>query len=255
MDRAELKGYLDEGMSFEAIGRLVGLHASTVGYWARRHQLSSRFAARHAARGPFERERLEALVREGLTIRAMAERLDRSPTTVRYWLDEWDLRVRRARRDRVAAGRAARTAGHEHAVLRCPIHGPTVFRLNDNGRNRCVACRMEAVAKRRRAIKEVLVTEAGGRCASCGYSACLEALHFHHRDPTSKSFGIANAGVSRSLSAARSEAAKCTLLCGNCHAEVEAGLRALPFHSGARRSSRVAQSGVAQSAERTAVNR
>ena len=34
-------------------------------------------------------------------------------------------------------------------------------------------------------------------------------------------------GVTRSLAAARAEAAKCVLLCANCHAEVEAGVKRL----------------------------
>ena len=52
----------------------------------------------------------------------------------------------------------------------------------------------------------------------------MRALEFHHVNPSSKSFAIAPGGVTRSLDAARSEAAKCVLLCANCHAEVEAGL-------------------------------
>jgi ferredoxin len=35
-------------------------------------------------------------------------------------------------------------------------------------------------------------------------------------------------GVSRSLAVARTEMAKCALLCANCHAEVESGLVTLP---------------------------
>jgi len=66
MDRAEVEGYLDEGLSLEAIGRLVGLDPTTVAYWARRHGLVSPFASRHAPRGAIPRETLEALVEEGL---------------------------------------------------------------------------------------------------------------------------------------------------------------------------------------------
>ncbi len=39
---------------------------------------------RHDARGGIARDRLEALLAEGLSIRAMAERLDVSYTTVRH---------------------------------------------------------------------------------------------------------------------------------------------------------------------------
>ena len=70
--------------------------------------------------------------------------------------------------------------------------------------------------------------EAGGRCELCGYDRCSRALAFHHVDPLTKRFGLAEGGIARSLGEARAEVAKCVLLCANCHAEVEAGMAALP---------------------------
>ena len=81
---------------------------------------------------------------------------------------------------------------------------------------------------RRRAVKMALVADAGGSCALCGYSRSLAALQFHHVDPATKQFHIAHRGVARSMAAARAEAAKCVLLCANCHAEVEGGVATLP---------------------------
>jgi hypothetical protein len=46
------------------------------------------------------------------------------------------------------------------------------------------------VAERRRRVKRVLVEEAGGCCAACGYDACVAALQFHHLDPPTKSFAL-----------------------------------------------------------------
>jgi hypothetical protein len=77
-------------------------------------------------------------------------------------------------------------------------------------------------------MKAQLVAEAGGACAICGYSRCLAALEFHHLARASKKFAVAARGVTRSLAEARQEANKCVLLCSNCHAEVEAGVTALP---------------------------
>ncbi len=72
------------------------------------------------------------------------------------------------------------------------------------------------------------MAEAGGGCAACGYDRHLGALEFHHVDPATKRFGLGNEGVTRSIAAMRSEAAKCVLLCANCHAEVEAGFITIP---------------------------
>jgi 5-methylcytosine-specific restriction endonuclease McrA len=88
---------------------------------------------------------------------------------------------------------------------------------------------MEAVDRRRREIKRILVAEAGGACVLCGYSRSLAALHFHHLDRATKSFALGKAGLTRSLAKSRAEAAKCVLLCSRCHAEVEAGVKRLPF--------------------------
>jgi hypothetical protein len=83
---------------------------------------------------------------------------------------------------------------------------------------------MERVATYRRRVKEAMVAEAGGACAVCGYDEYVGALQFHHVDPSQKRFNIARGGLTRGLDEVREEARKCVLLCGNCHAEVEAGL-------------------------------
>jgi len=93
--------------------------------------------------------------------------------------------------------------------------------------SRCLRCRSEAVARRRRLIKRQLVTEAGGHCHICGYDRYIGALQFHHLDPAAKTFSVGQAGLTRSLERARQEAQKCALLCSNCHAEVEGGLASL----------------------------
>lgn len=70
----------------------------------------------------------------------------------------------------------------------------------------------------------MLVDEAGGACVLCGYSRSVRALHFHHLDPDEKSFALSGRGLCRPLAELRAEAAKCVLLCSNCHCEVEEGL-------------------------------
>jgi hypothetical protein len=72
-----------------------------------------------------------------------------------------------------------------------------------------------SLRKRRRKRKLELVAAYGGRCVDCGYAACPEALQFHHRDPSTKDFGLGS--FSGSLNRLIEEAAKCDLLCANCH--------------------------------------
>jgi 5-methylcytosine-specific restriction endonuclease McrA len=110
----------------------------------------------------------------------------------------------------------------------CRTHGGTEFVLEGRGYYRCKACRMQRVMDWRRRAKQRLIAEAGGCCQICGYDRYSGALHFHHLDPTEKEFGLAGKGFTRSFAKMRAEAAKCVLLCSNCHAEVEAGVATLP---------------------------
>jgi cytochrome c553 len=79
------------------------------------------------------------------------------------------------------------------------------------------------VTRRHQKIERILVDEAGGRCTICGYDRCLANLHFHHVDPSAKSFAMTTA-TGKSLEAYRREAEKCVLVCANCHGELEAGV-------------------------------
>jgi hypothetical protein len=229
VDREWLEAQLTAGRSYEAIGREVARHPSTVAYWARKHGLTSSHAPRHAARGPIDRELLAEIVACGLPIRDMAEAMERSPTTVRHWLDKYEIVLPSARRRRTGAHAASQ--GAPEPELPCPSHGLTRHVPRGDGTYRCTRCRSEQVAERRRRVKRQLIAEAGGRCVLCGYDRCVAALQFHHVDPEAKSFAISRAGVTRSLAKAREEAGKCVLLCANCHAEVEAGLAQVALRS------------------------
>jgi 5-methylcytosine-specific restriction endonuclease McrA len=152
-----------------------------------------------------------------MTVREMAAALGLHPRTVASWLREYGLDTTRGG----SRGSGDRTERH------CARHGVTLFTSRADGGWRCLKCRSQAVTRRRRRMKEVLVSEAGGACALCGYSRYLAALEFHHVDPAAKSFAVAGRGLTRSLAQARNEAQKCVLLCSNCHVEVEGGVRTL----------------------------
>ena len=219
MERAWLESRLAEGRSIESIAKEVQKHPSTVAYWLKKHGLRSQHAPRHTARGGIDRETLLELVERGLSIRQIAVEVGLSFQAVRHWLTKFGLRTEPLHYSR-------RDGEKTPSVFReCPVHGWTdYFRTGTRGYYRCPICTTERVAIRRRRLKQILVAEAGGRCAVCGYDAYSGALQFHHVDPSQKRFGLALGGLTRALVEVRQEARKCVLLCGNCHAEVEAGL-------------------------------
>lgn len=224
MQKELLEQCLAEGMSLEAIGERVGKHESTVSYWLKKHGLEAAKAEKHAAKGGVAKEDLERFLAAGLSLREIARRMDRSLATIRHWMRKYELKAPPHRHE-------GPRDGSRETRLNCRRHGRTDFVLEGRGSYRCKQCRVERVSRRRRNVKRILVEEAGGKCLICGYDRCEQVLQFHHLDPSKKEFDLGRIGVTRSLASARTEARKCVLLCGNCHAEVEAGITSVPLNS------------------------
>jgi len=226
MDRSSLEVLLGQGLSLAEIGRRFDKHESTIAYWVQKFGLRAAHHERSAPKGALTREQLRPLVEQGLSTAQIAEVVTRSKTTVRHWLREYGLKTCSAER------RQSYESEAPTLMLTCPRHGLTTFRRRSKAGYRCLRCRAEAVTRRRRKVKQVLVRETGGACVVCGYDRCVAALEFHHVVPSEKRFSLSHRGVTRSLARARVEASKCVLLCANCHAEVEAGMVSLSKRNG-----------------------
>lgn len=86
----------------------------------------------------------------------------------------------------------------------------------------CKNCRLQNKKNKRRKFKLMCLNYKGGKCVSCGYRKCLDALEFHHLDPKEKDFNISSVTVFKFLKV-KDELDKCVVLCSNCHREVHAG--------------------------------
>jgi transposase len=86
MQKEFLEECLAEGISLEAIGKRVGKHESTVSHWLKKYGLEAAKAEKHAPKKPLAKEELERLLAAGLSLREIAQRLDRSLATVRHWM-------------------------------------------------------------------------------------------------------------------------------------------------------------------------
>lgn len=242
MDRASLEQLLGQGLSLAEIGRRFGRHEATVSYWVKKHGLEAANRTKHMSRGGIAREELEALVGADMSIAQIAEAVGRSKATVRHWLIRYGMKTGGGSGRRPSEqAQAAKQAGLATVTMHCTLHGDTGFCLSARGYYRCKRCRSEAVARRRRKMKTILVEEAGGACCICGYRRTMRALHFHHVEPSLKRHELNARGVALALDSLRAEAQKCVLLCSNCHAEVEDGLVSVPADALERR----APSGVA----------
>ena len=78
------------------------------------------------------------------------------------------------------------------------------------------------ISQQERGVKRklMLVELLGGKCQKCDYRKNLAGLCFHHKDKSTKVFGIdTRACFNKSIKKLKEEALKCTLLCHNCHME------------------------------------
>lgn len=89
----------------------------------------------------------------------------------------------------------------------------------------CMSTNSNSVSRCRRRMKVRAVIYLGGVCSQCGYSECMDAMDFHHRDPSQKDFQIGANGIYRRFELLKPELDKCLLLCSNCHRELHSKLR------------------------------
>ena len=94
-----------------------------------------------------------------MSIAQIAAAIGRSKATVRHRMREYGLKTRRAEQRRASIEDGGQPV---HVVVwECARHGSTEFERRSGGGYRCLKCRSEAVTRRRRKVKRVLVEEAG----------------------------------------------------------------------------------------------
>jgi hypothetical protein len=120
-----------------------------------------------------------------------------------------------------------------------------IFPREEMNKSYCIPCRKEYEkefrkkpeqrkkksqyrTKRRRELKAELLQMMGGKCAYCGYDKYQSALDFHHHgdDKTGEIWyllSVAASGSNTALAKLGAEAAKCTVVCRNCHMAIHSG--------------------------------
>ena len=117
-----------------------------------------------------------------------------------------------------------KTTFRNQKIKICPICGKE-FQIKDFSqinRKYCFDCNPlgnRSPTPKYKAMKKRIVELMGGKCEKCGYNKCLDALEFHHKDPSQKEFQICSSGGCASFERTLEEAKKCQLLCANCHRE------------------------------------
>lgn len=159
-----------------------------------------------------EKEELQKLIDEGLSIRMIVRRKSVSYSTIRYWLKKYNIKKRKkeSKDDNVKICKI------------CKVEKEIIdFFKKDNNRYHtyCKKCSTIYHKKRLSDIKIKMILYKGGKCENCKLS--LENSHysvfdFHHIDPNQKDPKFT--GIkSRKWEKIENEINKCKLLCSNCH--------------------------------------
>jgi transcription elongation factor Elf1 len=81
------------------------------------------------------------------------------------------------------------------------------------------------VSKNSKYKRQQLIEMFGNKCGRCNrtYHSCV--YDFHHVDPSTKEFILSGSSLGKSLETLKAEAAKCIMVCANCHREIHAEIR------------------------------
>jgi predicted transcriptional regulator len=164
-----------------------------------------------------DKNRLEQLVDERLSIRKIANELQTSPTNVRYWLKKHSLKTNPIIVTRTKEEKRARHRDY----VRNRYNNNTDFR-NKQKQN---------VKKYKVKWKDKVRKIVGAwKAQGCAFKDCDEmekiSLTAHHLDESTKSFNIGDTiSKHKSLKALDEELKKCICICHNCHAKVHAGIK------------------------------
>lgn len=92
----------------------------------------------------------------------------------------------------------------------------------------CKSCDSIRVKQKQRELKQRCINYKGGQCQVCGYSACLAAMEFHHRNRQEKDLQISQdrRNTKEAFNELKAEMDKCDLLCCRCHRELHDSLSA-----------------------------
>jgi hypothetical protein len=107
-------------------------------------------------------------------------------------------------------------------ILKCS-KATVNYYLTEGGKAKVLKRKQKTRPQRRHKLRKKYRDFLNGSCCKCGYSKCIDALHFHHLDPKTKKFAITDAVYNRVKATEQEiyeEIAKCILVCANCHAEI-----------------------------------
>ena len=159
-----------------------------------------------------EESTLKMLISQGKSTHQIATELECSQTNVRYWLRKYGLNTNFISESKFCV--VCNAALQDKQIKFCSKQCSGI--KHSSNPNNYLAQQDRAFER-----KKLLVDQKGGKREVCGYNRNYASLCFHHKDPADKVFNIDSRKCSNTnMQSLLTEAAKCLLLCHNCHMEL-----------------------------------
>ena len=162
-----------------------------------------------------DKELLKSLIEQHLSTYEIAEKLEKSQSSVRHWLKKYELKTH---------GKAGVKTGY---YTHCKICNKETVK----GKMYCSEiCKSKNYYKNntekfikvdkdlRETFKLLALDYCGNKCKMCGYNKNYTALAFHHLDPEGKDFTVGGTKAKTLRQSHKDELDKCVTVCHNCHA-------------------------------------
>lgn len=161
------------------------------------------------------KEKILNLITQGKTQRQIAEELEKSQTSVRYWLKKFKLKTQTQTNS---------VSGGFKRCSKCKLEKKIIeFYKRTDKKNSytswCKNCSNEYYAKRVRDVKIKMINHKGGSCERCGLNindTHYSVFDFHHKNPEEKDINFDKIKYQK-WEKIEKEIEKCKLLCSNCH--------------------------------------
>lgn len=218
----KLKSLVDQGKTIETISKEMGISLGSVKRKIKSLGLKTKNAIKMRDEyntTPIEKELLEDLISSGNSLRKISKIIDKSLSSVRYWIKKYNIKLKT---------KPIQIEPKSRICSKCNLEKSITDFYKRRGRlynsTYCRECTNSTTIDRMRDFKRKCVEYKGGKCILCGYDKYHGALDFHHLDPDEKDFTISKMKKYSFDDIVRYELDKCVILCANCHREVENGI-------------------------------
>lgn len=159
-----------------------------------------------------ERELLEKLINNDLSIRQMANSLDISYSSVKYWLNKYGLKTNYGKNI---------LPNNKKKCSKCKsiLDLNMFYKKGDTYQSYCKSCFNISCSERWINRKIWAIKYKGSNCVDCGLSypdTPYPVFEFHHLNPSEKDLDWSKLRLT-TKNKIKVELDKCVLLCANCH--------------------------------------